>query len=308
MLLMVGGWPFDPAEFTMGTFSSVVEEAQSGNLQTFFSLDLFSPLVDSANLTGFTLYPVDLPGQGRDLGNDATVGGNDFDRLTPGASLSSTGTPREQQLHATLDYLADRTGGRSLRNAERDTAFDLVQADTRSYYWLGFSPQRAADDSRHTIEVRVRGRKDLKVRARDSFVDQSSRSEVTMIVESSLLFGDPPSVKPLRLNFGKPRKSLRKLRIPLEVGINMDDVTLVPNQGRFQNNLEIRISAMSSGGERSGTTVDVIAIDGAAPPKPGQFYWYETVLTLRKRPHRIVVAVHDPLTGELLSSSGEING
>ncbi len=308
MMLMVGGWPFAPAEYTVGSFSSIVEQASEGTIQTFFSVDLFSPLVDSANLTGFTLYPVDVPGQGTTIGPDASDDVSDFGRQGPDGSIRSSGTPREQQIHATLDYLADRTGGRSLRNSQRDHAFATVAADTRSYYWFGFSPNRAADDSRHSIEIKVRGRSDLTVRSRDGFVDQSSRAEVTMIVESALLFGDPPSVKPLRLNFGKPSKSFRKLRIPLEVGINMDDVTLIPNQGRYQNQLEIRISAMTDTGERSGTTLDVIKIDGAVPPKPGQYYWYETVVVLRKQPHRIVVAVHDPLTGELLSSSGEING
>ena len=308
MLLMVGGWPFAPAEYTVGSFSATVEQVTQGTIQTFFSVDLFSPLVDSANLTGFTLYPVDVPGQGTSIGPDAADDVSNFARLGADASIRSSGTPREQQVHATLDYLAERTGGRSLRNSQRDHALATVAADTRSYYWFGFSPKRAADDSRHDIEITVRGRADLTVRARDSFVDQSSRAEVAMIVESALLFGDPPSSKPLRLNFGKPRKSFRKLRIPLEVGINMDDVTLIPNQGRYQNQLEIRISAMTETGERSGTTLDVIKIDGAQPPKPGQYYWYETVVILRKQPHRIVVAVHDPLTGELLSSSGEING
>lgn len=306
MLLLIGGWPFAPAEYTVGSFSPLVEEATSGSLQTFFSIDLYSPLVDSANLTGFTLYPVDVPGQAARLGLDASDNAGEFQLLTPGANLRSTGTPREQQIHATLDHLAHRTGGRALRNAQRDHAFQLAAEDTRSYYWMGFSPSRAADDSKHTIKVRVRGRKDLTVRARDGFVDQSTNAEVTMIVESALLFGNPPSTKPLRLRFGKPKRSLRKFRISLEVGINMDDVTLIPNQGRYQNRLEIRISALSNSGERSGTTLDTIFIDGANPPKPGQMFYYETTLTLRKKPHRIVVAVHDPLSGDLLSSTGEI--
>lgn len=307
MLLLSGGWPFDPGEFTVGTFSPVVEQATEGTLQTFFSVDLFAPLVDTANLTGFTIYPVDVPGPEARLGLDAGDDASEFGRLNPNANISSTGTPRELQIHGTLDYLADRTGGRALLNAERDRAFEITAADTSSYYWLGFSPDRNADDQRHSIDVRVKGRPDLRVRSRDSFVDLSPRSETGMVVESALLFGDPPSAKPLYLDFGTPKRSARRLRVPLEVGIPMDHIVLVPNRGRFQNRLDIRIAVLSDTGERSDVTLDTIIIDGASPPRPGQRFYYETTLNLRKRPHRIVVAVSDPVTGEILSSSGDID-
>ena len=307
MLLLSGGWPFDPGEFTVGTFSPVVEQATEGTLQTFFSVDLFAPLVDTANLTGFTIYPVDVPGPEARLGLEASDDASEFGRLNPNANIASTGTPREQQIHGTLDYLADRTGGRALLNAERDRVFGITREDTSSYYWLGFSPDRNADDRRHSIVVRVKGRADLRVRTRDSFVDLSPRSETGMVVESALLFGDPPSTKPLYLDFGTPKRSARRLRVPLEVGIPMDHIVLVPNRGRFQNRLDIRIAVLSDTGERSDVTVDTITIDGAAPPRPGQRFYYETMLNLRKRPHRIVVAVSDPISGEILSSSGDID-
>lgn len=307
MLLLSGGWPFDPGEFTVGTFSPVVEQATQGTLQTFFSVDLFAPLVDTANLTGFTIYPVDVPGPEARLGLDASADASEFGRLNPNASIAITGTPREFQIHGTLDYLADRTGGRALLNAERDRVFGIAEADTSSYYWLGFSPDRNADDRRHSIDVRVKGRPDLRVRTRDSFVDLSPRSETGMVVESALLFGDPPSTNPLYLDFGTPKRSARRLRVPLEVGIPMDHIVLVPNQGRFQNRLDIRIAVLSDTGERSDVTLDTITIDGASPPRPGQRFYYETTLNLRKRPHRIVVAVSDPISGEILSSSGDID-
>ena len=159
---------------------------------------------------------------------DSTVDNAEFTSLDLDSSIASTGTPRERQIQATLEVLADRTGGKALINFQRDDALSLTVADTRSYYWLGFSPQRASDDARHDLEIRVKGRPDLRVRTRDSFVDLSARSEMGMVVESSLLFGAPPSVKPLFLKFGAPKRSSRRLRVPLEVGINMDDITVEP--------------------------------------------------------------------------------
>ena len=68
-----------------------------------------------------------------------------------------------------------------------------------------------------------------------------------------------------------------------------------------------RIAVLSDTGERSDVTLDTITIDGASPPRPGQRFYYETTLNLRKRPHRIVVAVSDPISGEILSSHGDID-
>ena len=87
----------------------------------------------------------------------------------------------------------------------------------------------------------------------------------------------------------------------------MDEITLIPQNGRWVNELEIRFTVMDDAGGRSDTVVDKIPIDGAYEPKPGQSYFYETTLRLRNRPHRLVVAVYDPISGSILSSSGEVN-
>lgn len=64
---------------------------------------------------------------------------------------------------------------------------------------------------------------------------------------------------------------------------------------------------MDGSGNRSDIATDSVSINGAQPPRPGQLMYYETELTLRKRKHRIVVAVYDPVSGTILSSSGEID-
>ncbi len=310
MLLLSGGWPFAPAEYTINDFSAEPQDAiTSGatNEDSGKARDkLLEPLATTANLLGYTLYPVDVPGLWRDDTTDASLGASD---LITGAARSqnnpATALPREQHHHAALDFIADRTGGRSLINAQRDDALRAAISDPRTYYWLGFSPERRENDVAHEIEVEVVGRKDLRVRARAGFVDLSRAAEVTMLVESALLVGDPPTAKPLQAKFGAPRGG-NKMRIPLEVGIPLDDITLLPTAGRYRSQLEIRITVMDEDGNRSETNVDRIDIDGAKPPRPGQLFYYETELTLRKRKHRIVIAVFDPISGTILSSSGEI--
>jgi hypothetical protein len=310
MLVLSGGWPYSPAEYTVNQFGTNVEEVGGAALDTTLSgrAKLFEPLVTTANLLGYTLYPVDVPGQDREIGTDATQGFTELVRLgeSPSASAGGTAIPRELHVHHSLQQLAAETGGRALINAERDHALAEVIADTSTFYWLGFTPAREENDTAHSIEVRVK-RPGLTVRSREGFVDLSRQTEVTMIVESALLFGDPPSAKPLQLRFGRPKGSgLGRMSLPLEVGIPIDEITLIESSGSWVNRLEVRTVVMDELGNRSETTLEQVDIDGRRPPRPGDMFFYETDLRLRRKPHRLVVAVYDPLSGAILSSSVEV--
>ncbi len=312
MLVLSGGWPMNAVQYTLN--DDIDDVIRFTDRQFSTNGENFVPLVDTANLLGYTLYPVDVPGFDRTSNTAADVivaRADDPTTGTVGPQFSNPreafGSPRELQVHDGLVKLAQETGGTAILNARRDRSLTEAVADTRTFYWLGFTPQRMDDDERHDIEVRIRGRKDLLVRARDGYVDLSRSTEVTMIVEGSLLFGDPPSNIPLDLRFGRPKRGGRgKMRIPIEVGMPMEQITLLPTNGRYVNELEIRITVMDEKGNRSETALDKIEINGGSPPQPGQKFWYETEILMRKRQHRIVVAVYDPLSQVILSSSGDV--
>ncbi|MEE2777917.1 MAG: VWA domain-containing protein [Acidobacteriota bacterium] len=294
MILLNGGWPAAPAEFAVTTSRGSFGAAYAASRELIpRSATLLSPLADAANLLGYTLYPVDVPGMGSGFASDGGTG----------SGLMG----REGQMHDSLSFLARETGGQPLYNSRRLSALETVSDDTRSYYWLGFSLDRAGDDSRHDVEVDVL-RPGLEVRTREGFVDLSRRSEVTMVVESSLLFGHPASDRPLEVRFGKARKARRGIvEIPLEVGFALDDVTLLQvGPDAYGGEVEVRVTVMDESGYRSDTPVESVRIAGRERPEPGQMYWWKTTLLMRKRNHRVVVAVFDALSGAMFSSSAEI--
>ena len=307
MLLLAGGWPQSPALYTIASGGISPEGLGAASDTRIMSHDdLYGPLVSAANLIGYTLYPVDVPGFRPTFRLDASVGldGNSASDPSAGAGAFQE---RELLQHNTLQLLAHSTGGVPLINAGRDTALADVVADTRSYYWLGFEPQRREDDAVHDVEVRLVDYPDYRVRSREEYVDMSRTSEVTMMVEGALLFGNPPSAKPLGVRFGKPRgRGFGKIVVPVTVAIPLDEVTLLPVAGVWQNELEFRVTVMDKDGNRSETPVEKIRIAGNQAPQPGQYFTYETGLELRRREHTFVIAVYDPLTGAILSSSGDI--
>ncbi len=207
--------------------------------------DLYGPLVHAANLVGYALYPVDLAGfrpvfeAGATRAGDASVGYNDPGRGSGGLALAAQSPfsrPAsfniEWRQEAALCYLAHETGGVPMINALRDSALAEAATDTRSYYWLGFAPPRNQDDALHDIEVRLAGRPDLRVRTRRSYFDLSKSTEVTMMVEGAVLFGDAPGKETLGVRLGAPKRTRgRKILVPMEIAIPLDDVELLPMSG-----------------------------------------------------------------------------
>ncbi len=273
-------------------------------------VDLYGPLVHAANLVGYSLYPIDMGGAGPARPNDPRVNHKEFGLTGLAVPWRGGGDESEdpQRWRDVLQYLADETGGLPMISFLGNRALAETSEDTRSYYWLGFEPQRAGDDVLHDIEVRVIGRPGLQVRSRRHYMDMSRGTETTMLVEGALLFGGAPGAPVLEVGFGAPRKAgFRKIAVPMGVRIPLDGLTMLPiGDERMMNELEFRFTVIDEFGDHSDTPVSRIPIVGSDTPPPGAVFVYETDLVMRKRMHRYVAAVYHPLSGAILSASGEV--
>ena len=306
MLLLAGGWPFSAAGYAVGN-RTVLEsgDVPSGD-------EVFGPLVDAANLLGYTLYPVDVPGLSDASGADVERGGllatglrvepeQQFEGLS-----SSVLTDRESNIEHSLRYVAEETGGEALINARAVRPLATVAQDTRSYYWLGFTPQRQRDDRRHDVRVRV-GRPGLAVRTRDSFLDLSRQAERTMAVESALLFGDPAAQGSLHVEAGEAQRSgSRRVDVPILVAIPVDFVTLLPQGGKWVAALEMRVAALDEQYRRSEVPSVPLELSFADRPEAGKAIPYRTSLTLRRAEQVVVVSITDVGSGRSLTGRVEV--
>jgi VWFA-related protein len=302
MLLLIEGWATVSDSFD---FTSSFAAASAG-----VSLDRFyGPLVNAANLVGYSLYPIDLPGlRGRDIriSGFGTVGAVPPFAGPIGGYAMWMGS-HERRFHDVLRFLADETGGLPMINSFSNKALAETAEDTRSYYWLGFEPPRSEDDRLHAIRVRLPGHRGLRVRTRENYLDMSRATEISMLVEGALLLGGSPGTDSLEVSFGTPRKAgFRKLFVPMKVTVPLDDVELLPVNGQWRNDLEFRMRLMDRFGDMAVPPVAKLHVVVPNEPMPGDLFVFETDLRIRKRKHRYVAAVYDPLTGELLSSRGDV--
>jgi VWFA-related protein len=290
MLLLSGGWPFSALDYVINNPNRPVIEREVPRGE-----EILQPLVDTANRLGYTIYPVDVPG------------------VESGAADASLAGPprtgfnlREQEHEATLLYTAEQTGGRALLNGLSGQVLDVAAADTRSYYWLGFTPSWQGNDKRHKVSLDVLT-KGLKIRTRTGFLDLSRKAENSLVVESAMLFGNSPDVVPMPVKLGAPVASgRREMEVPVSLALPVDALTFVPLNGKYTAELELRVAAVDSGGNRAPVPVIPVTLTGAEAPKAGTFVRYDTRLKLKKLPHHLTLAIFDPLSGKILTGQTDV--
>jgi len=295
MMVYSGGWPADP-----GTWVTADPYLASRFTGVKRGDEIVGSLAENANRLGYTLYMIDVPGV-VNTGVDASESS-----LEEVQVILDRRRERENQEEATLYDLAGRTGGKALVNSASVDAFERVVADTRSYYWLGFTPQWKGDDTQHKVVVKLKDRK-LDVRTRKGYSDLSRGTEVNMMVESSLLFGDPPSSDPLHVEVGRgQKKGIGMREVPLKVYIPLHALTFLPTAKGFVCDVELRIAVLDSDGNTSEIPVVPLVMQGKEAPLPGTIHVWEEKLKMRTKRHDLVVSIYDKTSGKILSAKVEV--
>lgn len=290
MLLMSGGWPWNPTQWVIGdsTRTPFVRTGEFGD-------SLFGPLIETANRLGYTLYPIDVPGLLGDAIDITNASAEDT------SARQRTELDRERDLEATLSLIAEATGGRPLLDGNSLDALARVVEDTRSYYWLGFTPDWQGDDSDHDIRVRTT-RKGLKVRSRAGFSDLSRSNEVSMMVESTLLFGNAPSSAALQVRLSEPSKSgWGKVELDFEVLVPLDELTFLPSAEGQVAQAELRIAVLDEDGATADIPVVPLMFAAEELPPPGSMARYSNQVEMRRREHQMVFSLYDTASGKILS-------
>jgi VWFA-related protein len=289
LLLLSGGWPFSPQSYVKPDGMPTRTLPDGG--------DLFGPLTSTANLLGYTIYPVDVPG----LQTEAASA------TAEGVGAGGPFNLREQEIEGAVEFIAQQTGGKPLLDNKRAEVLTSASADTRSYYWIGFSPSWQKNDKAHAVKVEVR-RPGLEARSRTGFLDLSRKAEVSMKVESALLFGNMPGTFAMPMRVGaleRPKKG-KGMEVPITLGLPVDLMTVVPVNGKYAAQLELRFAASDSEGNGSEIPVLPITLTSDKPPTPGKMVKYETRLKLRGKADRLVVAVYDPLSGKIATAEAKL--
>ncbi|HET9211375.1 MAG TPA: VWA domain-containing protein [Thermoanaerobaculia bacterium] len=284
LLLLTSGWaplsPYYPDASLYG-LPSVADLATAS--------DLFEPVTGTANLLGYTIYPVMTPAPVAETSwADASQAGP-----TPLADLGFISSSWDLGVNETVNYVAHETGGVPIFNSWRQSALAKVEKDTRSYYWLGFTPEWHADGRNHEIRVEVR-RPDLEVRSRSGFSDLSRVEQASLRTDNLLLFGNGQNVRPIQVETGAPRRTgLLSIELPVTLVLPADLLTPLPVAGGYELRARLAMTSLDRWGGKTEHRNLELRLKLPTAPNPGDFARYRTQFKLRKLDQRLVFAVQD---------------
>lgn len=297
MLLLAGGWPYNPRDLVESDLDRPDLWSPLG-----YGPYLYRTLYDTANRLSYTLYPVDVrgfrPGPGSGIEHRSPAAAGQAMRLD---------SSRERSENALLSLLASQTGGRAMIDRQNENALALAIEDTRSYYWLGFSPSWREADRRRAVEVRTRD-PNLRVRTRRSLSDLSRATEVTMLVESALLFGNPPGPHLLEVEVGAAERSGRgKVKVPIVLRIPLEALTFLPHSSGWFCDAELRVAVEDKDGYRNEIEAVPVKLGFASTPPREGIGTFKTSVQLRRKKHDAVVSIYDKSSGAIVWTRVEID-
>jgi VWFA-related protein len=285
LLLLTGGWTVLPRH-------PQAPPPPRGDLPGAVSVpaavpDPFEPVTATANLLGYTIYPVYPPTPVAETNwADASVM-----EPTPLADLGFISTPWDFGVRETLGHIARETGGRPIVNSWRQSALARVEKDTRSYYWLGFTPEWRADGRSHQIRVEVR-RGGLRVRSRSGFADLSAATQASLRRESLLLFSNGQDVRKIQVEAGAPRRTgIGSIELPVTIILPADLLTPLPVEGGYELRARLSMTSVDRWGEAKASLA--LRLKLPALPAPGDLARYKTQIKLKKDDQRLVFSVQD---------------
>ncbi len=286
LLLLTGGWTALPRH-------PQAPPPPRGDLPSVVSVpaavpDPFEPVTATANLLGYTIYPVYPP---MPVAETSWADASSAMGPTPLADLGFISTPWDFDVRETLGYMARETGGRPVVNSWRQSALARVEKDTRSYYWLGFTPEWRADGRSHQIRVEVR-RGGLRVRSRSGFADLSAATQASLRRESRLLFGNGRDVRQIRVEAGAPRRAgIGSIELPVTIILPADLLTPLPVKGGYELRARLSMTSVDRWGEAKASLA--LRLKLPALPAPGGLARYKTQIKLKKDDQQLVFFVQD---------------
>ena len=230
----------------------------------------FRRIIDAARRVNAAIYFINS--RGLDGLPDALSA--DVSTILPSEDLGFAFSQEAETTEGAVSLAAD-SGGFTVRNSN-DLAAGLkrIADETRVYYLIGYNPTNAARDGAfRKIEVKVRGRRGLEVRARKGYYAPSDRARAPEappgtdpVFQAAL--DSPYEIEdiPLRMtHFVRDETALDRARVFLAAEVDIRRLGLQEKDGQSQGSLQyLMVAVQREGGQffRFDQTLDL-----ALPPE-----------------------------------------
>jgi VWFA-related protein len=300
LVLTSEGFPMQPGREIFTFVDDIAREKNWNSMSSttfegmhFDGTNLIQSVAKTANANDITLYTIHAAGL---AGNSDMSAENARPTSAMVSHAAMTNTTESMQL------MAQMTGGLASTNSNNFAdAFKRIQNDLESYYSLGYRAGTERVDRQRYLSVRLKNRKDLRVRSRQTFVEKSVQAEMGDRVVANLLYRVKDNDLGILARVGQPIPVEDGLfRVAIDIQIPMLALTLLP-QGEEQSvgGFDVYVvvgnkdNDMSDVAQRSH---QVRVPKGQMNQLAGKFYTYTLELLIERGLNRISLGVVDQIS------------
>jgi len=310
LILTSEGFPMQPGREMFAYLDEVSKEKNWTNGtssllegMTFDSHEIIRDIARTANVNGITMYTIHAAGLGGENENSAE------NARPPSFNVSQTAVMNTTD---SMQMMAEMTGGvASIQTNNYALAFDRIRHDLDSYYSLGYRGGTERVDRQRSLQVRVKNRA-YQVRARQTFVEKSTFSEMNDRVVANLLYRTKANDLNIVLKTLQPIPTDDEdlVRVPVEVVIPMESLTLLPQGDTdYAGGFDVYVVVANKDGDmsdvqRKSHQLRVPAIDLAKTK--GKVYTYTLDLLMEKGLDKVSVGVVDNVSNSTGFASQQV--
>jgi VWFA-related protein len=297
LVLASEGFPMQPGRELFQYIDEVANQKNwrfSGTIlegMSFDSTSLIQSVARTANANGITMYTVHAAG---------LSGGSEMSAENATPTPVSVSQAIISNTTDSMRLMADMTGGlASIQTNNFAQAFRNIERDLSTYYSLGYRASTERVDRQRQLTVRVKN-KNYVARSRQTFVEKSTFAEMNDKVIANLLYKTKQNDLKILVRLGTPVETDELYRVPLEIQIPMDSLTLLPQgDDQYVGGFDVYVAVANKDGDMSDVSrkshqIRVPTTDLAR--SRGKYYAYSIELLMEKGLNRISIGVVDNVT------------
>jgi len=245
LVYVSSGLPMIPAKDIFNELSQVYQSASMLPMMMRYNRKrLYDTLTATANAQGVAFITIDATGLGGSSHVSAEYG-TSVDPITATIYLANH--------QETLGYMADRTGGRAILNAnDISDGLEEFRHDLFTYYSLGYTISSSGSDRVHRLKVEIPNHPDYQLIYRQTFVEKSLATQVQNTVVSGLMYDldDNPMALDATTLAAKPATGNRWI-LPLEVSVPLQSIALIEYGDEYVGQVVFFLAARDIKGKQS---------------------------------------------------------
>lgn len=255
--------------------------------------NLIQSVAKTANANNITMYTVHAAGLSG--GTEMSAEYSNPTSMTVSQAASSNTTE-------SMQLIAQMTGGlASVQTNNFAAAFQRIQRDLESYYSLGYRAGTERVDRQRYLQVRLKGRKDLIARARQTFVEKSVFAEMSDRVIANLLYRVKDNDLNILTRIGQVIPTGDGyFRVPVDVQIPLSSLAMLPQgDSEFAGGFDIYVVVANKDNDMSDVAKKSHQIHIPAneiKAAQGKFYTYTLELLTEPGLNKISIGVIDQIS------------